>query len=71
MAYLATLSKMPQASSDYLIYNIFCEREMHVNAEAVKFLRILEIINLIFKPSSISGNKRIQIYDTCQINVVI
>jgi hypothetical protein len=45
MACLAALSKMPQASADYLGYNIFCEREIYVNAEIVKFVRILEISN--------------------------
>lgn len=71
MACLAALSRMPQASSDYLGYNIFCKLEIDVNAETVKFLRILQIISLIFKPSSVSGHKRIQTYDTCQISVVV
>jgi hypothetical protein len=45
-------------------YNISCEGEKDLNINAANFVKVLGIINQIFKPSLVSRHTRIRIYKT-------
>jgi hypothetical protein len=49
---------------NYLGYNISYEGEKDLNIKAANFIKVLGIINQIFKPSLVSRHARIRIYKT-------
>jgi hypothetical protein len=49
---------------NYLGYNISYEGEKDLNIKAATFIKVLGIINQIFKPSLVSRHTRIRIYKT-------
>jgi hypothetical protein len=51
-----------QNTSNYLGYNIFYEEEKDFNVKAANFVKVLGIINQIFKPLLVSRHTRIRIY---------
>jgi hypothetical protein len=53
-----------QKTFNYLGYNISYEGEKELNIKASNFVKVLGIINQIFKPSLVSRHKRIRIYKT-------
>jgi hypothetical protein len=53
-----------QNTFTYLGYNISCEEEKDLNIKAANFIRILRIINQIFKSSLVSRCTRTGIYKT-------
>jgi hypothetical protein len=53
-----------QNTFNYLGYNISHEGEKDMNIKAANFVKILGIINQIFKPSLVSRHRRIRIYKT-------
>jgi hypothetical protein len=53
-----------QNTSNHLGYNISYEGEKDLNIKAANFVKVLGIINQIFKPSLVSRHTRIHIYKT-------
>jgi hypothetical protein len=53
-----------QNTFNYLEYNISYEGEKDLNIKAANFVKVLGIINQIFKPSLVSRHTRIRIYGT-------
>jgi hypothetical protein len=53
-----------QNTYNYLGYNISYEGEKYLNIKAANFVKVLGIINQIFKPSLASRHTRIRIYKT-------
>jgi hypothetical protein len=53
-----------QNTFNYLGYNISYEGEKDLNIKAANFVKVLGIINQIFKPSLVSRHTRICIYKT-------
>jgi hypothetical protein len=53
-----------QNTFNYLGYNIPYEGEKEFNIKAANFVKVLGIINQIFKPSLVSRHRRIRIYKT-------
>jgi hypothetical protein len=53
-----------QNTFNYLGYNIPYEGEKDLNIKAANFMKVLGIINQIFKPSLVSRHTRICIYKT-------
>jgi hypothetical protein len=53
-----------QNTFNYLGCNISYEAEKDLNIKAANFVKVLGIINQIFKPSLVSRHKRIRIYKT-------
>jgi hypothetical protein len=53
-----------QNTFNYLRYNIFYEGEKDLNITTVNVVKVLGIINKIFKPSLVSRHIRIRIYKT-------
>jgi hypothetical protein len=53
-----------QNTFNYLGYNISYEGERDLNIKAANFVKVLGIINHIFKPSLVSRHTRIHIYKT-------
>jgi hypothetical protein len=53
-----------QNNFNYLGYNISYEGEKDLNIEAANFVKVLGIINQIFKPSLVSRRTRIRIFKT-------
>jgi hypothetical protein len=53
-----------QNTFNYLGYNISYEGEKDLNIETANFVKVLGIINQIFKPSLVSRRTRIRIYKT-------
>jgi hypothetical protein len=51
-----------QNTFNYLGYNISYGGEKHLNTKAANFVKVLGIINQIFKPSQVSRHTRIRIY---------
>jgi hypothetical protein len=55
---------------NYLGYNISYEGEKDFNIKAANFVRVLGVINKIFKPSLVSRHTRIRIYKSLARPVV-
>jgi hypothetical protein len=53
-----------QNTFNYLGYKISYEGEKYLNIKAANFIKVLGIINQIFKPSLVSRHTRICIYKT-------
>jgi hypothetical protein len=53
-----------QNAFNYLVYNIFYEGKKDLNIKSANFVKVLGIINQIFKPSLVSRHTRIRIYKT-------
>jgi hypothetical protein len=53
-----------QNTFNYLGYNISYEGEKDLNIKSANFIKVLGIINQIFKPSLVSRHTRIRIYKT-------
>jgi hypothetical protein len=53
-----------QKTFNYLGYNISYEGEKELNIKAANFVKVLGIINQIFKPSLVSRHTRIRFYKT-------
>jgi hypothetical protein len=56
-----------QNTFNYLGYNISYEGERDLNIKAANFVKVLGIINQIFKPLLVSRHTRIRIYKTLAI----
>jgi hypothetical protein len=53
-----------QNTFNYLGYNISYEGEKYLNIKAANLVKVLRIINQMFKPSLVSRHTRIHIYRT-------
>jgi hypothetical protein len=55
---------------NYFGYNISYEGEKNLNIKTANFVKVLGIINQIFKPSLVSRHTRICIYETLARSVL-
>jgi hypothetical protein len=60
--------KQKKKSFNYLGYNISYEGEKDLNIKAANFVKVLGIINQIFKPSLVFRHTRI--FNACEINKI-
>jgi hypothetical protein len=61
---------LKQNTFNYSGYNISYEGEKDLNIKAANFVKVLGIINQIFKPSLVSRHTRIRIYKTLARSVL-